>query len=72
MRVLGYIPEEIGELECLKEIDFRLNKIKGTTLLSFLLRWNLILPIDLFNRQTAGCIGKTPAPGRTVPVRQLH
>jgi hypothetical protein len=46
MWVLGYIPEEIGELECLKEIDFRLNKIKGTTLLSFLLRWHLILPID--------------------------
>jgi hypothetical protein len=37
MWVVGYIPEEIGELECLKEIDFRLNKIKGTTLLSFLL-----------------------------------
>ena len=27
--VIGFIPEEIGDLQGLKEIDFRLNRIRG-------------------------------------------
>jgi hypothetical protein len=43
----GFIPEEIGDLECLKEVDFRINKIKGK---------KLYVPVLLHFQGTAGTL----------------